>query len=123
MNKNLTSSFGLVFIFGVILILVCIYNQQNLLTVIIPRPSVRFYHANFNHFDDSGDVTLKGVTLQTFDAHKNVESHRDYIEPVPETTEKWPYDSPVIRGWEPYKSTNISVYLRPGENTTLIMPK
>ncbi len=40
-----------------------------------------------------------------------------------EQSEKWPFESPVIEGWEPDKSTNLSLYLQPDENTTLIMPR
>jgi hypothetical protein len=37
--------------------------------------------------------------------------------------EEWPYDSPILQGWEPEKSTNLSLYLLPEKNTTIIMPR
>jgi len=39
------------------------------------------------------------------------------------TSDTWPYDSPIVEGWPPERSRNVSIYLRPDENTTLISPR
>lgn len=39
------------------------------------------------------------------------------------TSEEWPYDSPIVEGWPPERSKNVTLYLRPDENTTLISPR
>ena len=35
----------------------------------------------------------------------------------------WPYDTPILQGWEPEKTRNLSAYLQPEISTTLIMPR
>ncbi len=32
------------------------------------------------------------------------------------------YRGPVIKGWEPYRDRNSSIYVRPNENTILLNP-
>jgi len=32
------------------------------------------------------------------------------------------YEGPVVRGWEPYKNRNTSLYLKPQESTLLMDP-
>ncbi len=62
----------------------------------------------------------ESVTLKKVGAHFKKAPNGPKDE---EQSEKWPFESPVIEGWEPDKSTNLSLYLQPDENTTLIMPR
>jgi len=39
------------------------------------------------------------------------------------SSKSWVFDFPIVEGWPPEKSRNISLYVRPKENTTLISPR
>jgi hypothetical protein len=76
---------------------------------------------NDSNTDSSLDSAIyESVTLKTVGGHLKKDPNGPKDE---EQTEKWPFESPVIEGWEPDKSTNLSLYLQPDENTTLIMPR
>ena len=133
MAKSLYSSFGLVFVFGAVLILICLYSQDNLLAAITPRPDVaRFFNVDLSlKVSTVTDETLPGDRLETAvldntteaEAVNENEAASEAENEVGGSKEDWPYESPVILGWEPDKSTNISLYLQPETNTTLIMPR
>lgn len=139
MLKGLTSSFGLVFIFGFALILICLYSQDNILAAITPRPDgAKFFndgqslkastveddsdnHFRVGHLLPKAAAVLDSVTEDASVVKNGITSLAK--SEASEQREDWPYDSPVILGWEPDKSTNISLYLQPDTNTTLIMPR
>jgi hypothetical protein len=133
MTKSLANSFGFVFLFGVLLLLFCIQSQDNVIKVVAPRPSfVKVANHNSNYNDNNNNNNNINVSESTTTITASVEdtfpsntlSVVDVTQStITESTEKWPYDSPVVQGWEPAKSRNLSVYLQPEINTTLIMPR
>jgi hypothetical protein len=138
MTKSLANSFGFVFLFGVLLLLFCIQSQDNVIKVVAPRPSfVKVANHNNNNNDNNNDnnsdnnnninvsestTTITASDEDTFPSN-NLSVLNVTQSTITESTEKWPYDSPVVQGWEPAKSRNLSVYLQPEINTTLIMPR
>ena len=139
MSKSLSNSFGLVCLFGILLLLFCFHNQDNLILVIAPRPlltSLTGKDRNSNGLAsiDKYKTSLTGKYISIKSQSKtfppNNVSYRD-DEKVTNTevpvsvkiNQDWPYDTPVLLGWEPEKSTNISLYLQPGVNTTMITPR
>ena len=131
MTKSLANSFGFVFLFGIVLLLFCIQSQDNVIKVVAPRPWIARVavdnneHNNINNNDNESVVSESTTTAGVEDTFPpNTLSIGDVTtSTITETMEKWPYDTPVVQGWEPEKSRNLSVYLQPEINTTLIMPR
>jgi len=96
MTNSLANSFGLVFLFGVFLILFCLESQDNVTMVVMPRRWI----------ETTPPDSLNGDRRATEGSET-----------------PWPYDTPILQGWEPEKTRNLSVYLQPDVNTTLIMPR
>ncbi len=126
MANSLANSFGLVFLFGVFLILLCLQSQDNVITVVAPRKWLETAHTDDNNNsriesinDDPATTTAAATDVNTFPPDTSNDGER-----VTEGSEApWPYDSPILQGWEPEKTRNLSVYLQPEINTTLIMPR
>lgn len=62
------------------------------------------------------------LLLKEFNRTNEKETATQSDEEDPAATE-WPYQGPIVEGWPPNVSRNISVYLRPGQNTTLLFPR
>ncbi len=135
MTKSLPNSFGFVFLFGVTLLLFCIQNQDNVIKVVAPRPWIArvagdIIYSNISSNNNSNSFDPKTTSTRTTNAvfentsPSNTLSIEDVsTSAVTESIEKWPYDTPVVQGWEPEKSRNLSVYLQPEISTTLIKPR
>lgn len=134
MTKSLANSFGFVFLFGVTLLLFCIQSQDNVIKVVAPRPWIARVAGNNNETaannNNNDGVDPETTSIRTTNAvventfPSNTLSIEDVsTSSVTESIEKWPYDTPVVQGWEPDKSRNLSVYLQPEISTTLIKPR
>ena len=161
MSKSLSNSFGLVCLFGILLLLFCFHNQDNLILVIAPRPLLTSLTGkdnisngltskdSYNYYNILSGKDRNSNGLTSIDKYKtsltgkyiSIKSQSKTFPPnnvsyredekvtnteVPvsvKINQDWPYDTPVLLGWEPEKSTNISLYLQPGVNTTMITPR
>ena len=91
----------------------------------------KIYSSNVKNksYNKKSDITTtKTTTTTTITTTKTTTSTTagitlSKVEQDETNLEEWPYDSPILQGWEPEKSTNLSLYLLPDKNTTIIMPR